>query len=500
MRRAGGTNQVDVLAAIEDRVVGLSSTTGEVVRVFAVAPDGRDISSVAVAPNGRVVYYTVGEQCGPTPEVWRVPVSGNKRPRRVTAAGSGPRVSPDGRLLAYTGARQSETLLGCVDYDTLVVRNLRTGVERRLELGDRLSSVGVLAWLPNSEQVVVARGPGAFAVEVTGRELHVGEPIVLPGNGLGFLGTGAAVTSIPGLESTRVVTIELPTGTEGFTLVEIPAALGLVDVGRSGGGFLLFGPLADSTQGWDLYHATVANPDPVRLASQVQSAVWLPPRPSVPKGLERIMVDGVSLAPGDTLGIGFHPTPRPARVVVDPPTAAVAVCPGTNSGEVAVAPNSSSWADVWPAGDCRSVGRSGMVRLPSRSEHVLVVIANRGGANVALRRVELVYDQHDYLKFVHLPTLAPGDHSARVILPIDLLDNAQRADVSCSCGLEQPVRLELVDSSGEALRTAESIGANLSFLDVGRDERDQRVVAARVMNVSDAPLAPTVNIEISPWS
>jgi hypothetical protein len=230
----------------------------------------------------------------------------------------------------------------------------------------------------------------------------------------------------------------------------------------------------------------------------VQSATWLPPRPPAPKGLEQIVVEDVSLEPGDAVGIGFHPTPRPAQLVVDPPAAEVEICPGTNGGEVAVAPHSSSWADVWPAGNCRSADRTGTIRLPSRSEHVLVVVANRGGESLALRRVALIYDQQDHYKFVSLPTLAPGDHSARVILPLDLLDDARSADASCNCGLEQPVRLELLDASGEVSRAAEGIGATVSFLEAGRGKRDKSVVALRVMNVSDAPLAPTVNIEISP--
>jgi hypothetical protein len=224
-----------------------------------------------------------------------------------------------------------------------------------------------------------------------------------------------------------------------------------------------------------------------------------PPAPPPPSGLERITVRGVMLPPGETVGIGFHPTARRAKLVVTPPSPKLRACPGDGMARLATDSGASGWGKSWRAGDCRKLGSDGRLRLPGHSEHVSVVIVNRASRQVVIERVRLIYDQQDYLKFVRLPSLRPKATSPEVVAPLELLDNAQLADGSGIWDSGQRGRLELIDRSGQVLDSSEGNGGmTVSFLDAGRSAPGDERLAMRVVNLSDTPMAPTIYIEISP--
>jgi len=224
-----------------------------------------------------------------------------------------------------------------------------------------------------------------------------------------------------------------------------------------------------------------------------------PPAAPPPTGLERITVQSVTLPPGETVGIGFHPTPRRAKLVVTPPSPKLRACPGDEMATLASDPSASSWGEKWQAGDCRKLGSDGRLRLPGHSEHLSVVLVNQASRKVAIEKVRLVYDQHDYLKFVRLPALSPQANSPAIVAPLELLDNAQLADGSGIWDSGQHARLELIDRSGQVLRSADGDrGTTVSFLDIGRSTPPDERLALRIVNLSETPMAPTIYIEISP--
>ena len=117
----------------------LSSRTGRVVRTLAASVAlYRGLTTVAVSAAG-VVYFD--DARGGQERVMSVPLAGG--PVRVIAAGRGPAVSPDGRLLGYvtytdvTGAPEA-----------IVVRNLATGTQRSWAFTSSQPDIGTLSWSP----------------------------------------------------------------------------------------------------------------------------------------------------------------------------------------------------------------------------------------------------------------------------------------------------------------------------------------------------------------
>jgi hypothetical protein len=118
----------------------LSSRTGRVVRTLAAGIAlYRGLTTVAVSAAG-VVYFDDAGGVGQG-QVMSVPLAGG--PVRAVAAGRGPAVSPDGRLLAYvtytdmTGAPEA-----------IVVRDLATRMQRSWAFTSSQRDIGTLSWSP----------------------------------------------------------------------------------------------------------------------------------------------------------------------------------------------------------------------------------------------------------------------------------------------------------------------------------------------------------------
>jgi hypothetical protein len=84
------------------------------------------------------------------------------------------------------------------------------------------------------------------------------------------------VTAFPTEHATHVATVNPATGQPDRTVAQVPASLSLDAVDAAGTSLLMQGPLAGSTQGWDLYRVDIATPEPIQLAANVQQATWLP--------------------------------------------------------------------------------------------------------------------------------------------------------------------------------------------------------------------------------
>ena len=117
-----------IVAVRDGRLVVLANGDGREVRVLARVGEGFDPGfepgreALAPTPDGRAVFVTrfrAGAE-RVTRDVLRVPVDG-KPPSVAVADAHAPALSPDGRFLSYLTD----------DDDELVVRNLRTGDERR---------------------------------------------------------------------------------------------------------------------------------------------------------------------------------------------------------------------------------------------------------------------------------------------------------------------------------------------------------------------------------
>ncbi|TXL68512.1 Tol-Pal system beta propeller repeat protein TolB [Zeimonas arvi] len=113
-------------------------------------------------PDGRSLYFTSDR--GGSPQIYRIPVSGGDA-TRVTFTGTynvSPRVSPDGRLLAYVSRRDGRFLV--------VVRDLTSGAEQVLSDGGREESP---SFAPNGRWIMYATQAGGrdslVAASVDGR-------------------------------------------------------------------------------------------------------------------------------------------------------------------------------------------------------------------------------------------------------------------------------------------------------------------------------------------
>ncbi|MDX6479552.1 MAG: hypothetical protein QOG85_62 [Gaiellaceae bacterium] len=112
-----------------------------------------------VSPDGRLIAYVVTgidrDESAYRSAIWVVPVDGSEEPRQFTSGerrDGSPRWSPDGRWLAFTSNRAGEekTAKG-----QLYVMSAHGGEPRKLTDGDE--SVEGIAWSPDSSRIAFAR-------------------------------------------------------------------------------------------------------------------------------------------------------------------------------------------------------------------------------------------------------------------------------------------------------------------------------------------------------
>ena len=271
---SGHPRSDSVVAMIGSRLVVVSASDGRPLRTLATAPPGgRASGGIAVSATTRRVYYTVGQPCGPRPEVWQVPIGGGAA-HRVVSNGAAPAVSPDGRFLAYTTGFTTGS--SCSAHDMLAIRDLRTGKEQRSRLASFPSVVLPVAWWPDSRRVEVSVSSEFQAVRVEAAGLRVVTSIRALGNGFAFLPSREAVTALPGTTTTRLVAFDPSTGAQQRIVADLNQALVLLGSDPAGTSFLL-STLATETSGSPtLYRVDLGNPQPIKLASDSGVAAWLP--------------------------------------------------------------------------------------------------------------------------------------------------------------------------------------------------------------------------------
>lgn len=122
------------------------------------APSDIEITSIARTPDGTTVMVTVAGPGGPCDQEIRRLENGRLSP--VIAKGVNPSLSPDGTRLAYETATDAVTTCSRT---MLVVRDLRTGTEKRWTSGEGPSDPNQLvsppAWSPDSQTLAF----GTFA-------------------------------------------------------------------------------------------------------------------------------------------------------------------------------------------------------------------------------------------------------------------------------------------------------------------------------------------------
>lgn len=232
--------------AAQDRLVVLTSdfkvelidASGR--RVRTLAKDWgvrRYVPGMAVTPDGSTLYMdrdrpTRGGECvrSLVEEIVAMPLRGQGGPRVITQ-GRWPVVSPDGSALAYAAPLTSGG--ACGNPSGVIVRNLRTGSERRWTLPETAIGsgdfVGFLSWAPDSRQVAFAEFSTSTRVRVldTARSGSLATARVVPlARGLswsGYLGStgqflGVREPVVSGKPAT-IVAIDPETGRAAGTLV-----------------------------------------------------------------------------------------------------------------------------------------------------------------------------------------------------------------------------------------------------------------------------------------
>lgn len=197
---APGTPETAVALTPKRGLVSLIDIrTGTTLRTLAThppaEPDGsRLLQGVSLTPDRRAAYYAVSDGCdGGT--LHRVPLDGRRRPQRV-GRGISPAVSPDGRKLAYAapGPATADGLPGCPN--VIVVRDLRTGNERRWRYPDdeahaaalyTAGAITKIAWAPDSRRLAYTLSYEGDSIAVldtsTHRDLSATVEVVVPGGG-----------------------------------------------------------------------------------------------------------------------------------------------------------------------------------------------------------------------------------------------------------------------------------------------------------------------------
>jgi hypothetical protein len=220
--------------------------------------------------------------------------------------------------------------------------------------------------------------------------------------------------------------------------------------------------------------------------------------PGVDSPTTRIRVRDVTLGPGDSVGIAFHPTKDRAKVlVVSDQVASLRLCAGTGGGEPASNDSASSWAEHWRGHVCRRIDGRRSLTLPSFSAHVAFVIHNGGDKSTDVNGITLSYRAHDRYNVVRLPDLAPGAVSGRVFVPTDG-ERTAIVGAQASWQLMAPGVLQLsIGSSSELLaeapRNTNAYAVSASIDTRTLLAREVRDVVARVRNTGPRAIRPTVS-------
>jgi hypothetical protein len=215
--------------------------------------------------------------------------------------------------------------------------------------------------------------------------------------------------------------------------------------------------------------------------------------PASAHAADEIRVRNMVLAPGDSVGLMFHPTARGGTVLVDTVSRqAIRVCAG-DQFDVAVSPRTSSWGSHWRVAVCRHLDRQGRTRLPRYSEHVSIVILNADSSTHQLDAITLRYWHHDRYNVVRLPLLAPGATSPSVFIPTEMA-HGQIAIVTSSASW-QPASNAVLDVSS-AQRTVGRVSgdgeANYSLPTTTISKRALRGIRVRIESASTDPIRPTI--------
>ncbi|MBW3557580.1 MAG: hypothetical protein KY454_11660, partial [Actinobacteria bacterium] len=136
--------------------------TSRALRVLGQYPveGGRMLRGISLTPDRRVVYFGYGGWSGACENaIYRAPVDGGRPPEKVVEGWS-PKLSPDGRMLAYAAAGSRFGINGFLNAcsNVLVVRDLATGAERAWlpSANDNYFSVGGISsitWAPDSKRL-----------------------------------------------------------------------------------------------------------------------------------------------------------------------------------------------------------------------------------------------------------------------------------------------------------------------------------------------------------
>lgn len=343
-RTASGPEQL--VAATEDgRLVVLDSSTGAEIRELAddAATAVGAGNNVAVAPDGSAVYYarTIDVMCGGAPltEVARVDVA-TGTVESVASAVRYPAMSPDGRLLAYTG------IPNCSDAGRdILVQDLQTGEGKwfSTEQWPIQQGIGLLSWAADSRHLTFtpfdAPDEAFPRVLDTLMDIPLDEaPRVLNPDGsriTGYYGTNLFIgtrCSAPDEPShTAIVTFAPTSGAIEQTLFRIPVEcpVGLVATDSTGGSVLVVTQRPSRLYGWRV------GEEPVLITDGIVAAAWLPdaqPPPGAPAEIvaatsdSRLVVMNAetgavlrTLADGLGAGTTIAVTPDRERVFFDRP-------------------------------------------------------------------------------------------------------------------------------------------------------------------------------------
>lgn len=159
---------VAVVVDADGRVVVLDATTGEELRELldGVRVDDPASNDIAVTPDGDDVLVVVPPDEPPGPsEILRIPVDGGE-PEGI-AEGTVPAVDPGGGTLAYVAYEEGDDPVGTPE-PVLVLRDLDSGEERRLEREEPFFFIPDVEWTADGEQVVLTAGEihtGLYAVD-----------------------------------------------------------------------------------------------------------------------------------------------------------------------------------------------------------------------------------------------------------------------------------------------------------------------------------------------
>jgi hypothetical protein len=270
-----------LVAVVDGNVVVLGSDTGEVERTIAEGDPEGDVADVTVSPDGLDVYFTrLGNGECAAGEIVRVPIGGGNE--EVVSRGSDPRISPDGRTLAYEGLSPEDV---CPPLPYLVVRDLDTGDEHTwFELLDDTgqvadyqppSAVIPLAWAPDARVLAVRLefGPAPsrlIAVDTQGRTrflLTDSAPLPLDPEmrPIAYRPNGELVA----IDGTTIVLVDPVTGEINRTVIEAGAPI--ADAWSTGRRIAY--AVEGETGTWVL---TPDDNEPRRLDVEVESAAWLP--------------------------------------------------------------------------------------------------------------------------------------------------------------------------------------------------------------------------------